>query len=341
MGVFSLNRKDGSKGWYYDFMYNGTRYRKYAGSTKTQAIRAMEKRRNEAINEELGLSGKIKNPKIEEYAIPYLERRKHIRSHKREAVSVRNLLKFFKGKNMVSIIPSNIADYINYRKAMGVSNSTINRELTTLKRMYNLGIKWKDVRYNPVNDVDFLEEPPGRTRFLTIEEAKLLIEYASDHIKPIIKTALNTGMRIGEILSLKWKQVHLEDMITPSIELIETKNNRKRFVPLNNDMINLLFSIKNTSEHVGENNFVFYGARGTPLKSIKKPFKRALEKTGLQDFRFHDLRHTFASHYLMNGGDLISLKEILGHSSLKMVERYSHLSSSYKQNIIKKLDGKF
>jgi integrase len=87
--------------------------------------------------------------------------------------------------------------------------------------------------------------------------------------------------------------------------------------------------------------FVFLSNFGKPMKSVKKSFKTALLKSQITDFRFHDLRHTFASHYVMNCGDLMSLKEILGHSNLKMVERYSHLAAAYKRKMINNLNGKF
>jgi site-specific recombinase XerD len=74
---------------------------------------------------------------------------------------------------------------------------------------------------------------------------------------------------------------------------------------------------------------------------VKSPFQRALKGANISDFRFHDLRHTFASHFVMNGGDLLSLKEILGHSSLQMVQRYAHLSAAHKREQINNLSGMF
>ncbi len=103
MGVFTIKRKDGSKAWYYSFMYNGVRYRKLGGSTKTQALLAMEKVRNSVFNEDYGLVEKVKNPRIEDFAKTFLERRKHIRSFKRDELSVRILLRYFRGKTMSSI----------------------------------------------------------------------------------------------------------------------------------------------------------------------------------------------------------------------------------------------
>jgi len=335
MGVFKYKRKDGTNSWYYDFMYNGVRYRNLGGTTKTQALRVLEKRRTEVINNDFGLVKKISNPKIELFAKTYLGRRKHLRFHKRDALSVKNLLKVFTGKNLNSITPANIEDFICRRVSEGVSNASINRELACLKRMFSLANKWDEARHNPVKEIKFLEEPPGRTRFLSEKEAEDLLSVASNHIKPIIITALNTGMRLGEILSLKWNQVHLENVIDPIVELTTTKNNRKRFIFLNDNMVTLFNS------HPRISDFIFLSTEGKPLNSVRKPFQRSLKMAGISDFRFHDLRHTFASHYVMNGGDLMSLKETLGHSSLKMVERYSHLTSAYKRKILNRLPNEF
>lgn len=336
MSVYSKKRSDGTVSWYYDFMHNKVRYRGVGGTTKTQALRALEKKRSEVLSGKFGIVVNSESLKIEGFAETYLRRRQHLRSRKRDALSVRTLLKFFRGKLLKSVTPSDIEDYIGRRREQGVSNGTINRELSCLKRMYSLGIKWGDARYNPVRDVDMLEEPPGRTRFLSEEEAQRLIDSASEHLKPILMIALNTGMRLGEILSVQWEHVHIDRVIEPYIEITKSKNNKKRFVPLNEDMVGLLQSLRNNNSQ-----FVFLGIHGVPLKSVRKPFEGALKRAGISDFRFHDLRHTFASHYVMNGGDLLALKEILGHSNMKMVERYAHLAAAHKLRQINNLNGKF
>ena len=336
MSVFFEKRQDGTKAWYYDFMYHRVRYRGIGGTTKTQALRALEKHRQEVLDDEFGLSKTLLNPRIDKFAENYLTRRKHMRSHLRDDLSVRTLLKHFKGRTLLSIRPQHIEDYISHRLRNGVSNATINRELACLKRMYNMAIKWGEARRNPVNDVDFLKEPPGRTRFLSVEESQRLLFYCADHLKPIVMTALNTGMRKMEILTLKWDQIHIDRVFEPFIELKQTKNNRKRFVPLNDDMVQLFRSMNHKSE------YVFLDSRGKkPMVCVRKGFVNALERAGITDFRFHDLRHTFASHFIMNGGDPLTLKEILGHSTMKMVERYTHLASAHKLRQVNNLNRKF
>jgi integrase len=336
MAVYQKIRKDGSKAWYFDFMHNGVRYRGLGGATRTQAQRVMDKKRNEVLGGAHGLEGKANNPTIEKFAEKYLLRRQHLRSKQRDEISAKHLTSHFKGKTLLAIKSEDIEDYIVKRKGEGISNSTINRELACLKRMFSLAIKWGDAKFNPVKDVDFLEEPPGRTRYLTEQEAMDLLDASSPALRPIVFTALNTGMRLNEILSLTWDRVHLESSIEPYIELDATKNNKKRFIPLNDDMIAMMENLKGRHPQ-----YVFIGQRGKPVREIRTPFANALDKAGIQNFKFHDLRHTFASHFVMSGGDLLTLKELLGHSSLQMVMRYAHLASAHKRKLINNLSGKF
>ena len=168
MSVSRRLRKDGSAIWYYDFVVNGKRYSGPGGSTKTQALRIQEKVRDEVISGRYELSAKIPEQSFEQFVQIYLERRTHLRSAGRDALSARNLLRFFKRKSFTSVSPADIENFKLSRRKDGVSNGTINRELACLKTMYNKAIRWGQARTNPVLQVDFLEEPPGRTRCLTI-----------------------------------------------------------------------------------------------------------------------------------------------------------------------------
>lgn len=338
MGVFKRKRRDGTISWFFDFTYNKVRFRGVGGSTKTQALRTLDKVRDKVLSGQYEVVSKPNNPKFDDIKEKFLRRREHMRSWSRDDLSMRTLLKKFKGKTLMEIRPQDIEDYIQYRKSEGLSNATINRELACLKRLFSLAIKWGDARRNPVCEVQFLEEPPGRTRFLSKDEAKRLIEKASDHFKPILITALNTGMRHGEIVGLTWDQVHIENVIDPYVELENTKNNKKRFIPLNEVMINLLINLRENSRN---EKYVFPSKRGNQLFRTTKPFKNALKNTKINNLRFHDLRHTFASHFIMRGGDLLTLKEILGHSTMRMVERYAHLAAAHKRKQVNNLNSLF
>ncbi len=336
MSVYPKKRKDGTTAWYYYFCYKGKRYRAVGGATRTQALRAADKARMQVLNDHYGLEHEIAEVSLERFSETFLERRQHLKSIRRDGTSIRNVLRFFVNRMLGSIDPSDIEDYIVHRKGQGVANGTINRELTCLKRMYTLAIRWKQAKRNPVLDVDFLKEPPGRTRFLSAEEARLLLKCCSAALYPIVFTALSTGMRLQEILTLQWKLVHIDTVVNPFIELNQTKNNKKRAIPLSDEMVALLQEL--CGRHA---EFVFVGERGRPLQSVRKPFETALKRSGILDFRFHDLRHTFASHFVMQGGDLLALKDILGHSSLEMVQRYAHLAHAHKRQQVNQIKGLF
>ncbi len=336
MSPFKKKKTDGKSIWYYDFTYNGQRYRGIGGTTKTHALRVQEKLRDQVIGSNFSLAGLKSSQKFEEFADLFLYRNSHLKSSRRNGILIKHLGQYFKGQVITFLKSQDVEDYKVWRKAQGVSNATVNRELACLKRMFNLAIKWGAAAKNPVNDVEFFKEPPGRTRFLTVDEMNRLLKCANEYVRPIIFTALNTGMRLNEILGLKWTQVHLTSVIDPSIFIPgqTAKNNKDRWIPLNDDMINLFTKMQdNTSE------FVFLNKNGVRYKSVRTAFTTSLKKAGITDFRFHDLRHTFASHFAMNVGDLLTLKEILGHSSMDMVQRYAHLASKHKRKQINILSG--
>ena len=153
----------------------------------------------------------------------------------------------------------------------------------------------------------------------------------SGHLRPIVTIALHTGMRRGEIFSLKWEQVDLEHGF---ILLDISKNGERREIPINTTLEYLFKDLP----HSVESMYVFAGKNGNPLTDIKNSFHAALKKAGILDFRFHDLRHTFASHLVMAGVDLTSVKELLGHKDITMTLRYSHLAPGHKRKAVQVLD---
>jgi integrase len=335
MGAYKKTRKDGSFAWYYDFTFKGIRYRGVGGSTKTMAVRTQEKIRDSVIAQEYSHVKDSKSPKFDAFTVKFLNRRKDKKSWNCDNQKVNNLLVFFKVKHLNQIKSEDIEDYKIFRLKQGVGNATVNRDLACLRRMYNLAILWGDARNNPVKNVTFLTEPPGRTRFLSKDEINILADKCSPIIRPVVLTAVNTGMRMSEILNLEWENIYIDSVIEPHIEITHSKNNKKRFIPLNDFMIELLQNLKLNPELRGA---VFLNRYGKPLRKLTNQFKLALGNAGIENFCFHDLRHTFASHFVMCGGDVISLKEILGHSSIKMVERYAHLASSHKRKLINNLN---
>ena len=202
-----------------------------------------------------------------------------------------------------------------------------------------------------------LKENNERIRFLNDDEIRRLIENSVPHLRDIIICAVNTGMRRGEILGLRWSQVR-----GGFIYLQKTKTKEKREIPINDELAILFKRIKAQQNHKGAtvirldgNNVIrwdrnpvegqnsvleyVFTYKGKPVKNIKKAFKTALKNAEITDFRFHDLRHTFASQVIMRGGDLKDVQELLGHKSMSMTLRYSHLSQEHKKKAVNLLNG--
>ena len=173
-----------------------------------------------------------------------------------------------------------------------------------------------------------------RLRYLSKEECQTLISGCDSHLKPIVIAALNTGMRRGEILGLKWDE-HV-DLKHGFILLNKTKNGDRREIPINDTLRNTLQGLTRRLDV----SYVFYDPiTGNPYKDVKRSFKTALKKSKIQDFHFHDTRHTFASHLVMAGVDITTVSRLLGHKSLTMTLRYAHLAPAHMQKAVNILDN--
>jgi integrase len=209
-----------------------------------------------------------------------------------------------------------------------------NRHLTMMKAMFNWGVQEGLALTNPTDGIKRLRETGARTRYLDCEEVNRLLATASDGFHPILVTALHTGMRRGEILNLRWPDVDLHNRV---LTVQESKSGKKRSIPIDQTLHDTLKGLPSRFKR-GQ---VFPAADGGPMADLGHKFQRLMQKAGIEDARFHDLRHTFASHLVMNGVDLKTIQELLGHSTIIMTMRYSHLAKSHRTEAIKTLDSVF
>jgi len=225
------------KNWYLDFTYRGKRVRKAVGHSKKVALLALEDIEVRIAKEEhLGIY-ENKRVLFEEFAKDYLEYSKANKapgSYRRDIVNIHNLTVDFGGKLLSEITAEKIERY-KAKRIKKVSPASVNRELSCLSHMFTLAIRWNIVSKNPMKSVEKFKEPPGRVRFLTLDEIERLIKACSPHLRPIVITALNTGMRKSEILNLKWKDV---DLTQRTITIRKSKNNEIRIIPF---LIRILF----------------------------------------------------------------------------------------------------
>ena len=209
-----------------------------------------------------------------------------------------------------------------------VSPSTVNRSLSVLRHLFNLAKRWKKFfGENPVSVAGLLEENSLMERILSPEEQKRLIESSISYLRPIIITALNTGMRRGEILGLKWSEVDLDTGLI-TVSQTNSKSKKQRKIYINSVLRKQLAELKLKS---GGNEFVFLSDKGKSLKEIKNGFDAACRRAGIEGLRFHDIRHTAATRMIESGASIVAVSKILGHSDIKTTMRYTHPENSLKE----------
>ena len=236
-------------------------------------------------------------------------------------------------RQLREIYPADIEGFKLHRRKE-VSGSTVNRELALLKRMFNLAIDWDlYLGSNPVRKVKFFQEVNTGFRTLTKEEEKKFLANATPYIQDIAIFGLNTGLRIGEILSLTWESVDIENNL---LSIFAHKTNKIRTVPINTESRRVL-------EYwaLGRKNpFVFYNHEtGGPFVDLKAGFGLACRKAGIEGVTWHTLRHTFASRLVARGVDIVTVQQLLGHSTVTVTMRYTHTNLDAKRNATQKLEG--
>jgi integrase len=285
MAVFKKGRY-----WYIDYYVKGQRKRKKIGPSKQVAELALKDVELKlARGEYLGIyeDKKITLAQFAEDYIAYAKANKAPMSLRRDLISLVPLTTAFRG--YVSEITTKAIEEYKARRLETVKPATVNKELALLKHMFTKAIEWGYVKQNPAKPIKLLKEPPGRLRYLTPEELTRLLDACAPHLKPIVLMAVHTGMRRREILSLRWADI---DLRKRTITLTKTKNNERRTIPINT----LLADILRTLPRLVESSFLFCDRDGHPYDRIDNGFRRACKRMGIVDFRFHDLRHTFASH---------------------------------------------
>jgi integrase len=226
------------------------------------------------------------------------------------------------------------------------ADSTINNEMSCLHHVFTKAVEWEMIAQSLFDKGKSLTLKLNNTRlrFLTEDEIPKLLAECQPHLAEIVECALNTGMRRQEILSLRWSQIR-----NGFIYLRETKTKEPRQIPINDDLDMLFKKIENRQNLMGSNVVDMQGKpladkhvftfRGIPIRYVKTGFKKALKNAGIHDFRFHDLRHTFASQVIMKGGTLKDVQELLGHKTMTMTLRYAHLTQEHKRKAVNLLNG--
>lgn len=326
MSVFK--HKNGYYG--YNFMYKGKRYCKtFKGFSKEDVAKFEVVHKAELVKRGYDITQK-KDYYLDELIADYKEYRKAHYTRPNEFDYV--IDKFYKligNKNVEQIIASDIERYITLRLNK-VKNSSINRELDIIRRIFSLGIENKKLSVNPCLSIKDLriENPPER--YLTKEEEKALLAVCNPIMQAIIITALHTGGRENEILSLKWEDIFFKEGY---LILRNTKNNRPRKLKMTPTLKNVLALLPRLSEYVFTSP-----ETGTRYKDIHSTFDRAVKRSKIPHITFHKLRHTTASRLNEMGIDIVTIQKILDHSDIKTTIRYTHNAKSSIDNAIMALN---
>lgn len=235
------------------------------------------------------------------------------------------------------LTPDHIAEQI-VTLSQGRGNATIRRYLSVLGHALNIAVKrWQWIAENPMRRITKPPEPRGRVRFLSEDERERLLQACQESRSPYLYTvvvlALSTGARKMELLSLVWSQIDIQRGI---IHLHETKNRERRTLQITGHALDLMR--QHTKMKQADTALVFPGRRGNKPIYIRDAFEAAVKRAVIEDFVWHDLRHSAASYLAMNGASLAEIAEILGHKSLEVTRRYAHLSEGHTRKVVTEMN---
>jgi integrase len=315
------------------------RRRKLAAHTMQQArsLVAAEKARVEQLTTK-GYAEPVKAsfasllPRYLKHQKPRLSQR----SYERTSGIVENQLRpVFGAMPMASIRRAEIQEYVTDRAAE-VSAGSVTKELNVLKHLLGMAVEWEMIPVNPAMKIKAPRVPAGRVRYLQPTELRSLLAACPDWLRPIAGLAAFTAMRRGEILSLRWRDV---DISGSRILLPQSKNGDGRVVYLNRLAADVLRS--QWTDGTRSTDHVFPLAGDCTPDNISKGFATVCRRLEIDDFTFHDLRHTAASWMRMQGADIHTVAQLLGHKDLRMATRYQHLSPGFLGDAVGRLDAVF
>lgn len=336
----SIYKRPDSPYWWMSFTVNGKTYQK---STKTknkkQALKVFCK--VEALIDD-GKFNKVDESKkrtFQELAAKYESQVfRELKGFEKSQSYLNQLRDFFGSYKLAEIQAPLIDDFKQMRKAKGVSKATINRQLNILKRMLNIAKKrWHWLQVMP----DIEMEPKAdrkRKRFLTFKEYHELLDHCEEWLRPIVALAAWTGLRQGNVINLRREQVELS-MKTITIDGDEMKNEEDLCIPVSKPAYDTLKAAMKLV-HL-KSSFIFCDKEGQPFhqRRVQKAFKGAVKDAGIENFRFHDLRHCYASWNRQAGASLDDIAELLGQKDTRMAKRYSHITIHHLSKAVESVEN--
>jgi integrase len=326
-------KKDGNKGgrdnlflrgnvWYVRFWSNGKEVRRAAGHDRKGAQELLGQLRAAAERGKLGLAKSARSsPTLADYKATYMEwAEAHKRSADRDERSLRFLIPVFGTVRLSMITRASVEKFQRTRLATGIKGSTVNREVACLRKILSHALDAGKIEANPLLRMKMLPESPGRIPVLEPTDENRLMVAALPWLRFMIRMAVGTGARQGELLGLRWRDV---DLGNGSITISDSKSGESRRIPIHPALIDELTARKGQPD-----GWVVTLPDGSCPRSstVTHAFKDAARAIGRGELRFHDLRHIAGSRLLATGASLPEVAAMLGHKTLAMSKRYSHVS---------------
>lgn len=351
------------KTWYLDLRVKGQRIRKRVGTSKKVAELALKDAEVKIARDEFGFSSRdISIDRLIEQFLEYNRTNHRETTVSRYRAVTDHFQRYLADKrpNVVAIsqlTPEVIEGYKAFRRdewinpngkkpsrdsaRKGARTRTVNLELDGLKTMFNLAMRWGYLRENPVNQVKPLKADDREpARFLTLEECSKLLEAATAQLRDIYFVFLNTGMRKSELENLQWADIDLARrriLIRPKADWKPKTNGRE--IPMSDDIHDLLSDMRSKSKSTGPTDYVFpVKSKGRSGNWLRTELIRTARKAGITDLtKIHTLRHTFASHLVMQGVDLPTVGKLMGHSDIETTMIYAHLAPEHLEKAVARL----
>lgn len=333
MAVYKRKGTNKTEYWYVELFLPGGRKLKRSVGKVGQVTKTIARQYEHDLKKQIKLGHldilESYIPTLQEFSDEYIKHARDVkqkRSWQRDEQLLQPLLKLYRSKKLSEITTKDIEDF-KLKRLKEVSAATVNRALSVLRHLFNLAKRWKKFfGDNPVSIVGLLEENNQVERILTPKEEKTLIEASISYLRPVIITALNTGMRKAEILDLKWSDVDLTNSYI-IINQTNSKSKKQRKIPINSFLKKLLIELKLKSV---QSEYVYHDNKGQKINTIRTAFTAACRRANLKGLRFHDLRHTAATRMVESGANIVAISKILGHSDIKTTMRYTHPEDSLK-----------
>lgn len=327
----SLFKRNDSPYWWVKLVHNGRRVQHSTGTTDPAKAREYHDKLKASLwdQERLGIKPKRN---WNEAVVRYLAETSHKVSQSDDRTHLRWVDRFLNGASLERIDRELLDRIMSARKAGGVANSTVNRTMEVVRAVLRrAAYDWEWLDKAP--RVRMLPEPKRRIRWLTREEAERLLAALSEHLAAMARFSLETGLRRSNVTGLLWSQVDLVRR-TAWIHADQAKARKAIAVPLSAAAVIVI------REQLGKHETHVFSFRGKPVRQVNtKAWRQALKRVGISDFRWHDLRHTWASWHVQAGTPLPVLQELGSCECVEMVRKYAHLASDHLVQYVDRMSG--